>query len=66
MTTTDAQKEAQSAYNERQKDRGYYQTRPWLPIELRDWHRLMVKRAREWKEHGVPMRLPKLPDDVRK
>jgi hypothetical protein len=59
--TTTAQREAQKDYNARQRERGYFQTRPWLPNELRLWHELVVRRAREAKEYGTDFVIPDAP-----
>lgn len=64
--TTEAQREAQRSYNEAQKERGFFQTRPWLPIELKEWHELFVRRAREWAMYGTPLAMPDLPPVVTK
>lgn len=61
LITTPMQRQAQKDYNERQRERGYFQTRPWLPEELRQWHELLVRRAREAKEYGTPFELPPPP-----
>jgi hypothetical protein len=62
--TTEAQREAQANYNERQRERGYFQTRPWIPEEFKTWHELFVLRAREWKEYGTAFQMPDLPAKV--
>ena len=61
LKTTERQREAQKVYAAKQIEKGYYQTRPWLPLEFREWHELFVRRAREWREYGVPFDLPELP-----
>lgn len=63
---TDEQRDAQKRYIENQIDRGYFQARVWLPEDLRDWHTLLARRLREWKEFGVPVDIPTLPKGVRK
>ena len=62
----DKQRAIQSAYHARQRERGMFQTRPWLPEELREWHQQFVMRAREWKQFGTPFELPPLPKTVKK
>jgi hypothetical protein len=61
LKTTERQREAQKVYAAKQTEKGYYQTRPWLPVEFTEWHALFVRRAREWKEYGVPFQMPDLP-----
>lgn len=63
--TSLAQREAQKKYNARQKQSGYYQTRPWIPEELRGWHEAFVRSARLWKEHGIAIKLPPLPPETK-
>lgn len=64
--TTEAQREAQRSYNEAQRERGFFQTRPWLPVELKEWHELFVRRAREWAMYGTPLAMPDLPTALTK
>ena len=66
LKTTEAQREAQRSYNENQKARGFFQTRPWLPEEMREWHELLVRRAREWALFGTPLDMPPLPEAMTK
>ena len=63
VTLTPASK-AQAQYKVRQVERGYIHTRVWLPAELKGWHDIVARRARDWKEHGVPLVLPPLPTEV--
>lgn len=55
---------AQAQYKARQSERGYIHTRVWLPAELKGWHDIVARRARDWKEHGVPLALPPLPPGI--
>lgn len=66
LKTTERQRKQVAAYRKQMQDEGFTQIRVWVPNEGAAWMTMAATRMREWKDHGVAVHLPPMPEPLTK